>query len=296
MRFFLLLLAGLPAAARSTVELPTVAVVTVQGVEAYEQTVAGIRERLPDVQVWDARDSVRLRENLKKPPAVAIAIGSSAAAALESAATAQTPLIATVVLECDLEDAAISSRLRSAITVDVPADVLLGEIQRLFPGKNRIGLIRGPMQTENYMRSVEASARRLGLNMQVATCPEARLLVEMFLKLKGHVDVVWCPPNAQLYTSATVKPLLIASLTNRLPIIGFSEQFAQAGALFGGSADFVELGRQTAALAIRVARNEPVPARQAARKFHFAYNQRVARILGVKADVEERPGELLIIR
>jgi len=175
--------------------------------------------------------------------------------------------------------------------------VLLGEIGRLFPGRKRIGVIRGPMQTDDYMRAVEQAARRLGLTMEVMICQHPRDLVDVFLKLRSQADLVWCPPSAELYNSATLKPLLIASLTNRLPIVGFSEQFVEAGALFGGSADFVEVGRKTAALALQVIRNESVPPRQAARKFHFAYNQRVARILGMKADIPDRPGqEVLIIR
>src|ERR1035441_5260892 len=62
---------------------PAVAVITNNGVEAYAQALEGIRELLPNVQVWDARDEGRLRENLtRKAPALAIALGSGAAAAL----------------------------------------------------------------------------------------------------------------------------------------------------------------------------------------------------------------------
>ena len=295
----MILLLGFSFLAQGAAQNPAVAVITIPDVEAYGQALEGIREQFPEVQVWDARDEGRLRENLsQKPPALAIAVGSSAAAALERLAPSQLALVNTVVMECDLESGGgRSPRFRTTVTVDLPPEILLGEIGRLFPGRKRIGVIRGPMQTDAYMRAVEQAARRFGLTIEVMRCQRPRDLVEVFLKLRSHVDLVWCPPNAQLYNSATLKPLLIASLTNRLPIIGFSEQFVQAGALFGGSADFVDVGRQTAALALQVARNESVPSRQGARKFHFTYNQRVARILGMKADIPARPGgELLILR
>jgi len=276
-----------------------VAVITITDVEAYAQTLQGIREQFPDVLVWDARDERRLRENLAKAlPALAIAVGSSAALALGRAAPPQLVLVNSVVWECDLEsNGGGSARFRTAVVVDLAPEVLLREVGRLFPGSSRIGVIRGPMQTDAYMKAFEQAARRSGLTVAVGTCQHPRDVVDVFLKLRSHADLVWCPPNAQLYNSATLKPLLIASLTHRLPIIGFSEQFVQAGALFGGFADFVDVGRQTADLALRVARNEPVPSRQEARKFRFAYNQRVARLLGVKAATPERPGsELVIIR
>jgi hypothetical protein len=297
-RPFLFLLAGLSVVAQGRLEPPAVAVVTIPDVEAYALTLDGIREQLPDVQVWDARDEGRLSENLKKPPRLAIAIGSTAAAALDRAAAVPLAIIDTVVLECDLENGAgRTPRFKTAVTVDIPPEILLGEIVRIFPGKSRIGFVRGAMQTDSYMKAVSQAASRIGLTVVVMNCEQARDLVEVFLKLRGRADLVWCPPNAQLYNSATLKPLLIASLTNRLPIIGFSEQFVHAGALFGGSADFVDVGRQTAALAIRVSRNEPVLPRQRARKFHFVYNQRVARLLGMKADVPvQAGGEIVIIR
>ena len=285
--------------AQGVTQKPSVVVITTSDVEAYAQTLQGIREQLPDAQVWDSRDEGRLRENFAKGlPALAIAVGSGAAVALERAAPSQLVLVNSVVLEGDLEASGGGSpRFRTVVTVDLPPEVLLSWVGRLFPGRSRVGVIRGPMQTDAYMKAFERAARQSGLTVEVVTCQHPRDEVEVFLKLKSHVDLVWCPPNAQLYNSATLKPLLMASLTNRLPIIGFSEQFVQAGALFGGSADFADVGRQTAALALRVVRNEPVPSRQAARKFHFAYNQRVARLLGVKAEMPDGPtSELAIIR
>jgi len=296
-KFSIVLLAGLSVTAGGT-QKPVVAVIATTDVEAYAQALAGIREQLPDAQVWDPRDEGRLRENLAKGlPALAIAVGSGAALELERVAPAQLALLYSVVLEGDLETGGAGARFRSVVTVDLPPEVLLSWVSRVFPGRSRVGILRGPMQTDAYMRAFERAAHQSGLTVEVMTCQHPRDVVEAFLKLKSRVDLVWCPPNAQLYNSATLKPLLMASLTNRLPIIGFSEQFVEAGALFGGSADFADVGRQTAALALRVVRNEPVPSRQAARKFHFAYNQRVARLLGVKAAIPDGPtAELAIIR
>jgi hypothetical protein len=59
--------------------------------------------------------------------------------------------------------------------------------------------------------------------------------------------------------------------------------------------DFREIGRQTAVIAQRLFRGETVGARDDARTFRFAYNQRVARLLGVKA-AAETGGELIVLR
>ena len=281
-----------------TTRKPAIVVITTRDVEVYTQTLEGIREQFPDAEVWDAHDEAKLRENFAKGlPALAIAVGNGAALALERTAPVQLLLVNSVVLESDLETGGAGSRFRTAVTVDLPPEILLSWVGRIFPGRTRVGIIRGPMQTDAYMKAFERAARQNGLTVEVMPCQHPRDVVDGFLKLKSRADLVWCPPNVHLYNSATLKPLLMASLTNRLPIIGFSEQFVQAGAVFGGSADFADVGRQTAALALRLVRNEAVPSRQAARKFHFAYNQRVARLLGVKAAIPDgSSSELAIIR
>ncbi len=290
-----LLLAG----AQGVTERPAVAVVTLSSVEAYAQAVRGIREHIPDIQIFEAGDEGRLLEHFQKSaPSLAIAVGSGAAATLIRTAPPEVALVRSVVLGSELEaEENGGARFRSTVTIDVPPDALLAEIARRFPDRKRVGVILGPLQDSKYLKAFEQAARRRGLAAVAARCEHPRDLVEVFLGLRSRADLVWCPPNPRLYNSATLKPLLVASLTNRLPLIGFSEQFVQAGALFGGTADFSEVGRQTATLARRVARNEPVPAREEARKFRFSYNQRVARLLGVRASIpDEDGGELKIFR
>lgn len=274
-----------------------IAVVTVPGIEAYEQTVQGLREQMPDVQVLDVRDVALVRDRLRGPGlALAIAVGSEAAAVIDQLAAAEVACMRVDLLQYDAEHSP-PRRPGAVITVDIQPAILLAELKRLFPGKTHLGVIRGPLQTDRYMKAVELAAGQYGFTLEVVNCLEARQMVAAFLQLNGRVDFVWCPPNPELYNSATLRPLLIASLTNRLPIIGFSEQFAQAGALFTGAADFQDVGHLAAELAVRILKGETIGAQQEARKFNFVYNQRMARLLGIKAGGADHAGkELKVIQ
>ena len=294
-RSLIWLVAPLVVPAASAPERPIV-VVTMVGVTAYTQTAQGLHEQIPYLQLLDVRSETSLRDRLQQPHlALAIAVGSDAAAAVDRLAPPHLPVIRTDLLQYDAEHGSGAPRPGATITVDVQPSALFSELERVFPGKTRIGIIRGPLQTDSYMQAVEQAARQHRFAVEVRYCAEARELVGAFLDMKNRVDFVWCPPSPQLYNSATLKPLLIASLTNRLPILGFSEQFAEAGALFAGVADFRDVGHQTADLARRVLQGESVASRQEARKFRFVYNQRVARLLGVKAAVAGQPGEELAV-
>jgi ABC-type uncharacterized transport system substrate-binding protein len=275
----------------------SIAVVSVAGIQAYTETIQGIREQIPDLQVWDARDERQLRERLNaQQPALAIAVGSDAALMLDRIAAPHLPIVRSVLFEWDLERHGGEPSAGAAVTVEMDPSALLAQLRRLFPDKTRIGVIRGPTQTARYIKSIDQAARQLGFTLEIRDCAEARELVKIFLDFPS-MDFVWCLPDSQLYNSATLKPLLIASITRRLPIIGFSLQFVEAGALFGGAPDFQEVGRQTADIALRMLRHERVPARLEASKFRFAYNQRVARLVGIKATAaDQQAARLDIIR
>lgn len=271
-----------------------VAVVTVSGVPAYQQAVNAIRARLPNIQLFEAREEERLKSEYNKHrPSLAIAIGPEAAGAIDRTVHAGIPVIHALLYEAEVDQGLKST---TTVVLDIPPAALVEQLKRYFPGKMRIGFLRGPSQTDAYVRSFEQAARSAGVTLVVISCREARDLVATFLQFEGKADLIWCPPNAQLYTTATVKPLLIASITNRLPIIGFSEQFVKAGALFGGGPDLADAGEQTASAAERVLRHETVPERLCVRKFHYLYNQHIARLLGVKgSDVLDSP-ELTVLR
>jgi putative tryptophan/tyrosine transport system substrate-binding protein len=281
-------LAAILLAAGATLGASAVAV-TATTVEAYRQTYEGLREQFPEMQLIDLRNEEALKSWLAgSANSVAIAIGAEAASVLDRLAPPDTLLVNTVMMDYDADRAnGQRQRPKSTILVDLPPARLMEQLLLLFPGRTRIGLIRGPTQTDSYVAAFTEAAKQAGYSVETVACNDPRDLVELFLRLKSRVDFVWCPPSAHLYTSATVKPLLIASLTNRLPVVVYSEQFVQAGALFGGGPDFRDVGRQTAALVQKILRGEPVPPRIAGRRFQFFYNQRVARLLGVKASSAE---------
>jgi putative tryptophan/tyrosine transport system substrate-binding protein len=109
--------------------------------------------------------------------------------------------------------------------------------------------------------------------------------------LKGKVDFVLCFPDPDFYNSVTIKPLVLASLEARLPLVGFSPAFVRAGAAAGIYPDYRETGRQVAELAQRMMRSEERIADEGPSKVKVAVNQRVARLLGIEFHAVSFPVE-----
>jgi ABC-type uncharacterized transport system substrate-binding protein len=129
---------------------------------------------------------------------------------------------------------------------------------------------------------LKAAAQQAGFTLNIVECSRPAQLIESFLALKDQVDFVWCLPDSDLYTSATVRPLLLASLSNRLPIIGFSESFVQAGAALGLYPDFGAAGRQTAELVQKHLSGAPLPSNERLKAVRASLNSQVVRLLGLR--------------
>ena len=284
--FFALLMPPLPAQ-------PTVAIVTTADVEAYAEALDGLKSGLAGASAEIRVFQLEKKGNKPNLPAsfvapqhgVVIAIGSEAALAL-SQIPLDVPVLGTMILRSDADSGkAAGNRTPSTIALDVPIDALADRLKEVFPGKTRLGIILNPAWPGLSSAGLQALAKQHGLALHIAMCSRAEDVLAAFLSLKGQVDFVWCLPDNSVYNSVTVQALLLASLNNRLPIIGFSSSFVRAGALMGVYPDFREVGMQTAEAVRNYLAGRPLPTLETPRVFRVAVNQRVERLLGVQPSV-----------
>lgn len=279
----------------------TVAVLAASDVEAYAQAIEGLKSRMRDGSAAVRVFSLERRAGqpgvpaalVKEPKILVVAMGSEAARALSESAV-EAPVVYTMTLRADAALVpAPHQKMVSTITLDVPVEALAARLKEVFPGKNRLGIIRQTQWKGLTAARLQAEARQSGLTATVVECGRPEDLLRVFLSLKDKVDFVWCLPDSSLYNSATVQALLIASLNNRVPVVGFSASFVRAGALLGVYADFREIGSQTADVIHSYLADQPVASVQAPRSFEVAVNQRVARLLGLQPALSK---EVLLFR
>jgi len=280
--------AGLPASRLS------VLVVSESGVEAYGEALAGVSAVLPagTFQVVDAGGKAfehDLASALEKNESrVAIAVGSRALAEMR-ARHAAVPVVSAMVLHGKNADPGTRR-----IDLDIPLASQLAAMRSLWPGRTRAGMIRNPAQSRYAADFLEACARREGFSLLVVDCEGPAHLLKALSAFKGKVDFVLCCPDPDLYNAVTVKPLVLASLEHRLPLVGFSPAFVRAGAAAGIFPDYTDMGRQSAEMALRLLRGEEHGAEsESPRKVEVAINQRVAHLLGVEFRPDALAAEVL---
>jgi ABC-type uncharacterized transport system substrate-binding protein len=251
------------------------------GVEAFGEALDGLKTVFgtAGLEVIDLRASGAEGELARllgrREVGVAIAIGTESLAAVR-AQTAGVPVIASMILHPVNPDS-----LSGHVDLAVPVGTWLAQMKLLLPERRRVGIIRSRARASQTTAAVEAAARQQGYTAIVVDCDGPADLLQALATLKGRVDLVLCPPDADLYNSVTIKPLILASLEYRLPIVGFSAAFVRAGAVAGIYPDYREIGRQTGELAGHILRGEDAPREEGPRKVNAAINQRVAHLLGV---------------
>jgi len=261
----------------------SVLVVSESGVDAYTEAMGGVAAALPagSFRMVDAGSKTfesdlasALESNLSP---VVIALGSRALAAVRARHTAARPVVSAMVLRGGDAEPAIRR-----IELDIPLAAQLAAMRSLWPGRTRAGILRNPARSRYSPEALEALARKEGFSLVVVDCEGPAHLLKGLDALQGKVDFVLCLPDPDLYNSVTVKPLVLESLEHRLPLVGFSPAFVRAGAAAGIFPDYADMGRQSAELALRLARGDDRGADdESPRKIRVAINQRVARLLGV---------------
>ncbi len=279
-----------------------VAVVASEAVEAHRAAIEGIHAALApsscEVRVVDVGQGGGdgAGKALGAPAVrVIIAIGSDATRLVESERLA-VPAVYAMVLRRRPEWDGKGAKGTVIIQLEVSLPGLVARMKALFPGKTRLGVILNPRWGGMNRAELEAQGQALGFAVRVVECDGAANLAPALASLRNQVDFVWCLPDGTLYNNATVKPLILASLEYRLPLIGFSESFARAGAAIGIYPDFRDVGMQAGEAARQILEGQMVPGPEGPRRLKIAVNQSVLRLLGLRcAAAGAEGGEVSIL-
>jgi len=267
---------------------PTVVVIASVGIEAHRSAIEGIQAALAsspaEVHILDvAQASSSARGGLPVAPAsgIIIAVGSEAIRVVE-AERPKVPAVYTMILRRRPEWDVQGRPAPVTIPLEVSLTSLLARLRDLFPGKTRLGIILNAGSGETSGAQFQARAQQLGFTVRIAECAGAAQLLAALASLRNQADFVWCLPDANLYNGATVKPLILASIENRLPLIGFSESFAKAGAAIGIYPDFRDVGVQAGEAARQLLDGQMVRVSEGPRRLKVAVNQSVLRLFGLR--------------
>lgn len=174
----------------------------------------------------------------------------------------------------------------SAIYLDQPWERQLDFIRAALPGREKIGLLYSPdTQVDFTALRRNVSERNLSLSARPVRSGEG--LFPALDEILGDIDVLIAIPDSTIYNSNNVRNILLTSYRHKVPLIGISQAYVNAGAICAIFSTPEQLAGQSAEMAVLFARNKNFPSPQYPMQFDIALNQQVARSLGIALDTAE---------
>lgn len=205
-------------------------------------------------------------------PQLVLALGTPA---VERAQTLPNspPTLAALVLD---GDKLTQTPNISGVMLNFPATTHWLWLKRLLPSAGAIAVFHPPNDGQTLLNELQNFARRDGIELLPHVMPSSEDLPAVLQSLPSHLDALWVLKGSPALNPSMIKALLLYSFQNRIPLIGLSEQWVIAGALYALDWDYHDLGAQAAETAVTVlhAPGKPLPPLQTPRKVRPVINPR----------------------
>lgn len=167
----------------------------------------------------------------------------------------------------------------TGISLAFPATTHWLWLRRLLPDARHIAVIYDPRQGEPLFQALQQQAKSENISLIAAPAKAAEDLPSILQQLPPQLDAIWAVDGVAAFNAVAVRELLLYSFRNRTPLIGLSEQWVKAGALYALDWDYADLGDQAAELVTAILVKGAAPGglpTQAPRKVRLIFNSKTA--------------------
>ncbi|MFC2062191.1 ABC transporter substrate-binding protein [Elusimicrobiota bacterium] len=164
------------------------------------------------------------------------------------------PIISCIVMKSFFANRRQNS---SGVAIDIPVEHKFDMLEKIIPGKKRVGLIYSRKNKELAEKYLAVSKKKNFILISRETLSEKEI-PEIFKDLHWRIDALLMAPDPLAYTTHSIKYIVIACLKNRIPLIGLSTPYTGSGALFSLDSDCEEMGHQAGEMALKVIMNTDI--------------------------------------
>lgn len=269
----------------------TVLVLLAREQPEYQEVAASLRQSLAgqsvQVQVATPKEGARRLSEGTDMPDMIVSVGAQAAR-LTALQNASVPVLHTLLprqsyLELVRDRDPNRARRQTAVYLDQPLRRQLNLIGFALPEHSRIAVILGTA-TAALEPELVTAARDRDLELRAHRLSNPQELIPLLRDALEDSDVLLSLPDPQVFNSGTIHHLLVATYHRKVPVVGFSRAFVEAGALLAVYSTPAQTGRQAAEIVQQALRTptRALPPPQYPKYFAVAVNRRVAASLGLE--------------
>jgi putative ABC transport system substrate-binding protein len=136
----------------------------------------------------------------------------------------------------------------NGVSLNVPVADQLQLLRDVLPQVKRVGVIFNPNESDDASQEAAKAAERLGLQLITKPVHTEADLPEATAWIARRIDLLWAPLDDTVFNNKSAQFVLYRMLQRSVPVMGFSESMAKAGALLAVRLDYGDIGRQAAEL------------------------------------------------
>jgi ABC-type uncharacterized transport system substrate-binding protein len=175
------------------------------------------------------------------------------------------------------------SKTISAIYLDQPWNRQMSFIQAALPKHGIIGILYSPNTHIVLPRLPQ------GMSLNAKSVRSGETLFAALENILESSDVLLVTPDSEIYSSSNLRNILLTSYRKKVPLIGISQAYVNAGALCAIFSTPEQIAWQAAEAIISFAQNRQLPEPQYPASFSIGINQQVANSL----EIEIAPPEII---
>lgn len=301
------LLGTLPATSSGTRKL-AIAVVESRTAAAHQSALEGFRQSLGERQ-HDAQLSFYNTSDINDNKSVAEIRSADLILTLGTVATKlvkdkvqDVPIVFADVLDPLgsglVESMASPGGNLTGVALDIPIRMQFEVLQSILTRVQAIGIVYDPRENGGVIAEASKVAADMGLTLVAKPVTSERDVPETIRSLSGEIDALWMVADKTVFSPKSRDFIILFTLRNKIPFMGISAQFVQAGALVALYCDYIDIGRQSGDLALKIlAGADPadlpitVP-----RRTGLAINLRVAERIGLNVSPQVMDGAEIVFR
>ena len=140
----------------------------------------------------------------------------------------------------------------TGVSMNLAPERQFSMLREVLPHVRKIAIFFDPDKSGFYISRVHNAASLMGIDLVTKKVENSREAVAAVDTLKGKVDALWLLPDTTVVNPSTIDLLLLSSIANKIPVITFSEKYAEKGALLSLEVDAAESGKQAGEMAVKI--------------------------------------------
>lgn len=209
---------------------------------------------------------------------IAVGMKATELALADSSSPVLSVMVPRAGYEALLEKHASRKLLKavSAIYLDQPWERQLNFIQAALPKHAIVGVLYSPSTAIVLPRLPK------GMSINARSVRSAETLFATLENILETSDVLLVIPDSEIYSSSNMRNILLTSYRHKVPLVGISQAYVNAGALCAIFSTPEQLAWQTASAIASFAADRHLHAPQYPASFSIGVNQQVANSLGIE--------------